>query len=898
MKKIFTPLLMLVALLCSTTALAASGLRVCGIDVNTDATTTQIITEPGISGDVMYVPNDKRLMLESATLTSSGNDDGIYNYGIDGLKIVIKYSVSITTNSEGSNTAAIYCDKQTRIDGWYGPNSILTIRNTGAGPAIKSRGADIDISAAKVTATAANNHAIVGQTYNGEKPSIRFDATQVNATAASGYYAVTGFTEGIKFGTSALSNNATVNTTTGTIVNSSNEPMQSVEILPALVIGTGNASWIMENSFGHLSGTENSRFDYHNGILTLTDAYLDGMTLVSRIPDLTINFEGGGTISSNDWTLDLYGNTTIVSDGTVNITSTARTAVYINDAYDLTIKAREFNALSTASNYTGIYGRSGSTLTLKKYSDDCIYRFAGGEANICIPNLVMNDMDISTDEAYWNSSNGYTYYQGEIAKGTTLEWGTWFKPTSAINYYDLWVAGTHVRQGSAYYIASPYMNKVVPYYPSSKQLRLDGVTIDMPGNGNPQTDAVIYSEIQGLNIYAIGSNEWTSNVNALNLGGSGTTTITGSGTLNITSNEGAAINTTGSTSLTLARSGDVMAMKGKTYGFNGCPNSSLTINKSGNGANYQFMGKTANVVNVPSLSLSDGVRIWSSEHWFNSDKNAFYTRENVAATTAAGFGGTWIRSDVTWTEYPILIAGTRLYGSPEGMGNIRGFWSKYVKGRRISYTPANNTLTLEDAVIEENQNAIASSSQNLTIKLEGNNTITAKDNNQYPTIYLEQSTKITGGTLTVNKEGSGGACIYVVDGNLLFDHAQLSFSGNYAYGILGNTGRFLQFDYSDIEAGSTSDGTILNWGGILLTGCCIVEPDPMQNVNGNIADANGNNRVKVVISSDPDAVNAVSAQEAAVEDIYDLSGRKLGQAGSGVNIVRRKDGSTTKILRQ
>lgn len=897
MKKIFTPLLMLVALLCSTTALAASGLRICGIDVNTDPLTDgtewRTITGPGISGYVVYNPTEKRLVLNEATLTSSGTADGIYNYGVDGLLIEIRYNSSITTNSEGSNTAAIYCDKRTVIKGWYGANSIFTLRNTGAGPAIKSRGAEIYIYKAKFTATAANNHAIVGQTYNGVKPVIRFDATQVNATAASGYYAVTGFTEEIDMKMTVLSNNATINATTGTIVNSSNEPMQSAEILPALIIGS---SWISKNTRGSIDST-GQLYEYVDGLLRLDNVNLDGVTLISRLPDLTIRFVGNCSISSNDWTLDLYGNTTIIGDGIVNITSTARTAIYINDAYNLIIRAREFNALSTASNYSGIYGRSGSTLTLNKCSDDCIYRFAGGQANICIPKLVMNDMDISTEETYWNRSDGYTYYKGEIAKGTTLDWGTWFKPTNAIDYCNLWVAGTHVRQGSTSYITSPYMDKVALYYPSSKLLKLDGVTINMPGNSNPQTGAVIYSEIQDLNINATGTNNWESVRTALHLSGSGTASISGSGTLNITSQESAAINTTGSTSVLLARSGDVMAMKGKTYGFYGCSNSSLTINKSGNGTNYKFMGETANIANIPSLNLSDGVHIWSTNHWFNPDKSAIYYQENIATSTGLN-NGTWIRSDVAWTEYPIQIAGTRLYGSTaEGMGNIRGFWNEYVKGGSISYSPAINTLTLKDAVIEADKYAIINDKEDLTIKLEGNNTISAQENCPY-VIYLGAATTITGGTLTINQQGRGGYCFYVDDADLTFNQAQLSFSGNFGTGIYGNPDRILKFNYSDIEACSTNYGTIINWGSIILTGCDVIEPNPVQKTSFGIADENGDYRCKVVISSDPDAINTVSETEAAIEDIYDLSGCKLGQAGSGVNIIRRKDGSTTKILRQ
>ena len=87
MKKLFTSFVMLAAMLCSTTAWADAGLKVCGINVNLDATSTQTVTGSGISGSVTYDPSNKRLILKNATLTSSGSNDGIYCYGMSSLEI-------------------------------------------------------------------------------------------------------------------------------------------------------------------------------------------------------------------------------------------------------------------------------------------------------------------------------------------------------------------------------------------------------------------------------------------------------------------------------------------------------------------------------------------------------------------------------------------------------------------------------------------------------------------------------------------------------------------------------------------------------------------------------------------------------------------------------------------
>ena len=118
MKKLFTLLLMLAALLSSTQAWA-QGLKICGISVNVNATAgNQIITGAGISGKVEYNPQSRVLMLTNATLTSSGVNDGIYCYGMTDFQIFFSGTVNITTNSDGDNVAAIYCSNNIKLNGW------------------------------------------------------------------------------------------------------------------------------------------------------------------------------------------------------------------------------------------------------------------------------------------------------------------------------------------------------------------------------------------------------------------------------------------------------------------------------------------------------------------------------------------------------------------------------------------------------------------------------------------------------------------------------------------------------------------------------------------------------------------------------------------------------------
>ena len=131
MKKFFTHLILFTALmLCSASSWAQ--LIVCGHSVDLNATSTQTITGSGITGTVTYNPSNKTLTLDNATLTSSGINDGIYNQSVEGLDILFRGTVKITTNSEDATVAAIYCDKRTTLTSPGNASApVITLKNIG-----------------------------------------------------------------------------------------------------------------------------------------------------------------------------------------------------------------------------------------------------------------------------------------------------------------------------------------------------------------------------------------------------------------------------------------------------------------------------------------------------------------------------------------------------------------------------------------------------------------------------------------------------------------------------------------------------------------------------------------------------------------------------------------------
>lgn len=833
MKKLFTLVLTFAALLSSTQVWAATyGLLVCGVQV-TDSNKDNI-TASGISGTISYNPDNKRLTIAAGT-TINSNTDGINNTGIDGLSIL--FAGDVTINSKSDAGAGIFCQANTTLTCYSGsaaPN--VTINCTGKGNAICSyRGAKIYTYSLRITAKASSNHAISSIIQGTQTPSISFGWTKLYASAPDGYAGLTGFTGGITFSASTLYGNEQVSN--GTVVNSSGDVLKNVYVYPHVMIGACNLSTgettLNTTKTGATSASGTVQYNASTKTLTLTNVNVDGANLVTYVPDnLTINFSGDGAISSNGYTMDLYnGNTAITSDGTVTITSTGRTAVYVNGTYSLSISAPGFVAQSTATDYSGLFAGS-STVTMNKYNSSSLYKFVGPKYNMKVKKLVMNDIDISTGSTYWNSSDGYTYYNGEIAKGTELSWGTWFKATSAIGYYDLWVAGTHVRTNNTQYIASPYMNGLATYDNSTKTLTMADKTISgLPSEGTSQQKSAIYSTIQDLIINATGTNNWKSSYDCLVLGGSGTTTINGSGNLYITSSENSAINMFSSASLTLARSGGDMQVLGKQYGFYGVSSGTLTINKEGDGSIYKFAGEQSGNIGNTALKFGSGVNISTGYHWFNDEAQAVYYKDGVAKTNDISSSyATWIRSNVTWTNHPIYIAGTKVYTYD---GNTRYLWNKYVKGGYISYNPSTNTLKLENATIDKGDYdwpGIYSTLEDLVVNVTGTSEVKSTGGG-FGSLYFSKNTTIQGSG-TLNLTGSMGDLYAYGEGTTVKINDVNLNAERYIYSSSSN---------GKLEIDMATDGKqvkakyVYNWNSITLgENTAIVEPMKAVIADGTI----------------------------------------------------------------
>lgn len=343
MKKLFTLVLTLAALLSSTQVLAESyDLYVGGKQV-TDDNKNNITSSAITGGTVYYNPSSKVLFIGNGTdITREGD---CINSSIDGLKIVFLGSATITSTSNASQDAGLYLSGETTITFSSGKSPVVTIKNTGAGNAIRTNNR-LAILGNRLTATAANNDAIYGRS-SGNLLVISYSS--VFATGGSGKAGITGF-QSIILTASVLHPDQTIS---GGTVMKGGSAAQAATINCAATIGGLNVSisstTLSASNTGATSASGTATYNSSTKTLTLTNVNVNGANLETH-GDMTINFVGGGTISSGGYTMDLYhGNTAITSDGTVTITSTGQNAVYVNGSYSLSINAPEFSALSTGS---------------------------------------------------------------------------------------------------------------------------------------------------------------------------------------------------------------------------------------------------------------------------------------------------------------------------------------------------------------------------------------------------------------------------------------------------------------------------------------------------------------------------------------------------------------------
>ncbi len=116
------------------------GVMVAGVEVTSDNCADLSVID-GVKGTVSYDPATKTLTLKDATIDKSG-DDNIYNYGLDGLKIKVLGTNSLTSD----NGTSINLKEETTFVG----NGTLKIKSDYYGIGIRNNEVNCTISECKI----------------------------------------------------------------------------------------------------------------------------------------------------------------------------------------------------------------------------------------------------------------------------------------------------------------------------------------------------------------------------------------------------------------------------------------------------------------------------------------------------------------------------------------------------------------------------------------------------------------------------------------------------------------------------------------------------------------------------------------------------------------------------
>ena len=116
------------------------GVMVAGVEVTSDNCADLSVID-GVKGTVSYAPATKTLTLKDATIDKSG-DDNIYNYGLDGLKIKVLGTNSLTSD----NGTSINLKEETTFVG----NGTLKIKSDYYGIGIRNNEVNCTISECKI----------------------------------------------------------------------------------------------------------------------------------------------------------------------------------------------------------------------------------------------------------------------------------------------------------------------------------------------------------------------------------------------------------------------------------------------------------------------------------------------------------------------------------------------------------------------------------------------------------------------------------------------------------------------------------------------------------------------------------------------------------------------------
>ena len=804
---------MVAAMLCGTTAWADNySIWVGGLQV-TDDNKNDINPSGKTSGTITF--SGSTLTFTDVTMSSTKSCISIST----GSAITIKFKGTNTLTTTSETAHCIYSTAPLTLNGgdWNDPAS-LTLNCTDIPEGKGYHGifanfeGELSIWNLYLSIHASGSGAIVG---NGDLTTeISTSCSQVRAGCGAGYAAVRRFKTWDMDDKGRLTNYDVFDATDHRTENNKGEVDNDITLMNGLYIGRCMPRVSSSNSYtytppGQTAGT----IKYYNGKLTLSGVTMETGSYVGinncNVPNLEIETTGTCTITSNTTCLQPWADTKLTGAGTLVLTSNSYSAISTNYGANVTVEMGELQAKGATY---GFCGQSSRTLTLKKYSNSSIYKFAGSTCNIYTGKLVMDEMDIWTTNTYFNASECRMWANGDVAHAAGIGNGTWFKSTSAFSYYPVYVAGTHVSDRNSDNVHSPYITSgTVSYSNTTNTLTLDGVQFEATGDDAP-IGIDLRSGMEETTLKFTGDDQhWTTDNDVFAFANSKTTISGDCKRVYLTSNAESGISTRNGASVTIQTSG-YFGSKGAKYGYwgNGSSNEVLTLAKaSDDGFGYNFEGTEGAIYNVTDFKLNnlDFGYIESNGHlpgcYFDATKRHVVQNGGQVAKGIVSFS--YIKE-----KLPIYVAGKQLNRLYENQNSPIYVGSPYITSGPMSvkYTPATKALTLNDATIVEHGNngttytcGIGVTGEGVTIEVVGTNNITAGNFGIYSTYDLT-----IGGTGNLDVTSTELAALGLYSSDLHTLTLQLS-GGPYSF--QGKTYGFIGYNSGSLAINKGSDGGAL-----------------------------------------------------------------------------------------
>ena len=822
MKKIFTSLMLLAALLCSTSSWAADYQIWVGGTQVTDANKSNINPSGKTAGTISFTGSN--LIFDNVKMTSTGTAC----IRVSQSDVVVRFNGA---NTLSSNVNVIYATESTILTGKDDGTSSVSITCTSednhCGIWLKpsESGKRLSIWNLYMTVKSTNGWALYG--YNdGNRANLYTSCAQISATSKSDRGAVAGFSSWSMDDNGYLANKCTYSTSNNrTVKDDGSSVANEISFYNGLYVGkamvrvAATSSWEV-NPAGKSAGS----IKYANKVLTLDGVTYDASTVFvdnRNVPNLQIELKNTNTITTSGQNVfDIRAHTEFTGSGKLTASGSNGISIYGDTKVTVNVN-NEVHFNGTSRGYFGYHNaseRPNCDLILKKAGSSSDYYFKGTSygAITDASHLTLTDMDFFYNDSYGTPA----CYFDPIDHRVETTGGTLVKETDVnfyrvITTYPIFVGGVQVTECNKNSIGSPYLTAgTVKYDSGAKKLTLTGASINVTDNN---TNAILTNNGAGdLTILFDGTNDdadkqnLTANTDALDLGSN--TTFTGGSKFYITSNNKSGISTRYGAAVTFNTTA-FAEIKGAEFAYygNGASTEKLTLKKAaGDKFGYRFVGEQGIIHNVTELVL-DNMDFWQGYSEYLS--GCYFDGRNLMQNGTEAKGQ--IAFGAIVEALPVWVCGKQLNKVSENTNYTIYVGSQYIKGgtKAVGYNPFTQTLTLNNATIAYEPNAntndgIIQTNSGTTLNMNVKGTNTLSSTKSYSGLWLKNS--------TVTIDG---------DGKLTLNNGR----SDDLYGLDGSTVK-IQGDVT-VEAVGQGIGSNNNMGELIMDGNAVLKAKHLHHLN-------------------------------------------------------------------